>query len=113
MEAKEDELNALLVDQPTREPSLHPNLAEVYRERVDALHMALTDPHTKDEAFGIIRALIDEVRLVPVDGYGSRFVAPWPGSLVLFDEPLAWSYAPNAFCKNNAPAPRMTSSMPC
>jgi site-specific DNA recombinase len=40
----------------------------MYRERVAALHSALADPHTKDEAFGIIRTLIDEVRLIPEDG---------------------------------------------
>jgi DNA invertase Pin-like site-specific DNA recombinase len=68
LEAKEDELNALLTSQPANEPSLHPNLAEVYRERVAALHTALSDPRTKDEAFGIIRTLIDEVRLIPENG---------------------------------------------
>ena len=69
LEAKEDELTALLANQPaSREPALHPNLAEVYREKVAALHEALADLTTKDEAFGIIRTLIDEVRLVPEDG---------------------------------------------
>jgi site-specific DNA recombinase len=29
--------------------------------------MALSDPRTKDKAFGIIRTLIDEVRMVPED----------------------------------------------
>ncbi|HZD91811.1 MAG TPA: hypothetical protein VE224_17045, partial [Pseudolabrys sp.] len=50
------------------EPSLHPALAELYRERVAALHEALLDPTTQDEAFGIIRTLIDEIRLIPDDG---------------------------------------------
>ena len=68
LETKEDDLNALLTSQPAREPALHPNLAEVYREKVAALHEALADPATKDEAFGIIRTLIDEVRLVPENG---------------------------------------------
>ena len=68
LEAREDDLNALLANQPAREPTLHPNLAEVYREKVAALHTALADPRTKDEAFGIIRTLIDEVRLIPENG---------------------------------------------
>jgi hypothetical protein len=38
------------------------------REKVAALHEALADPVTKDEAFGIIRTLIDELRLIPKDG---------------------------------------------
>ena len=68
LEAREDELNALLTSRPATEPSLHPNLATIYREKVAALHEALADPATKDEAFTIIRTLIDEVRLVPENG---------------------------------------------
>ncbi len=33
-----------------------------------ALHEALSDPSSKDEAFGIIRGLIEVVRLVPENG---------------------------------------------
>jgi site-specific DNA recombinase len=65
LEAREDELTALLADQPAAEPALHPNLAEIYRVKVAELHLALSDPQTKDEAFAIIRTLIDEVRLIP------------------------------------------------
>ena len=68
LEAREDELNALLANRPAAEPALHPNLAHIYREKVAALHEALADPATKDEAFSIIRTLIDEVRLVPENG---------------------------------------------
>ena len=32
------------------------------------LHLALAAPRTKDEAFTIIRTLIDEVRLIPESG---------------------------------------------
>ena len=39
-------MNALLANQPAREPALHPNLAEVYREKVAALHTALADGPT-------------------------------------------------------------------
>ncbi len=49
-------------------PLIHPNLAEVYRQRVDRLHEALQDPATRAEAFELIRSLIDEIRLVPDDG---------------------------------------------
>jgi hypothetical protein len=47
---------------------LHPNLAEVYRQRVERLHEALRDPATRDEAFELIRSLIEEIRLVPESG---------------------------------------------
>jgi hypothetical protein len=49
LEAREDELNARLVNRPAAEPALHPNLANIYREKVAALHEALADPATKDE----------------------------------------------------------------
>ena len=68
LEAREDELNALLANRPAAEPALHPNLALIYREKVAALHEALADPATRAEAFGLIRTLIDEVRMVPEDG---------------------------------------------
>ena len=48
-------------------PLIHPNLAEVYRQRVERLHEALNDPSTRDEAFELIRSLIEEIRLVPED----------------------------------------------
>jgi hypothetical protein len=49
-------------------PLIHPNLAEIYRQRVERLHGALKDPTTRDEAFELIRSLIEEIRLVPEDG---------------------------------------------
>jgi hypothetical protein len=47
---------------------IHPNLAEVYRQRVVRLHHALRDPASRDEAFALIRSLIDGIRLVPENG---------------------------------------------
>src|SRR5262249_56920259 len=49
-------------------PLIHPNLAEVYRQKVAALNEALREPASKDEAFDLIRSLIEAIRLVPEDG---------------------------------------------
>jgi hypothetical protein len=49
-------------------PRLHPNLAELYRQKVTNLAEALNDQHTRLEAAECIRELIDEIRLVPEDG---------------------------------------------
>jgi site-specific DNA recombinase len=49
-------------------PLIHPNLAEVYRQKVTAMHEALHDASSRDEAFDVICSLIDEIRLVPVEG---------------------------------------------
>ncbi len=40
---------------------LHPNLAEVYRQKVERLHEALQCAATRHEALEILRALIDKV----------------------------------------------------
>lgn len=44
---------------------IHPNLAEVYRQQVERLHNALQDAASRDEAFELVRSLLDEIRLVP------------------------------------------------
>jgi hypothetical protein len=44
--------------EPTR---LHPNLAEIYRSKVAALREALADEPSRDEAFELIRSLVDKV----------------------------------------------------
>jgi hypothetical protein len=43
----------------TESPALliHPNLSEIYRQRVERLHESLNDPTTRDEAFELIRSL--------------------------------------------------------
>ena len=45
-----------------------PNLAEMYRAKVEDLSQLLVVPQHKAEAFDIIRGLIDEVRIVPEKG---------------------------------------------
>src|SRR5262249_16375658 len=47
---------------------LHPNLAEVYRDKVARLHEELNRPELREEAAATLRSLIEEVRLVPVGG---------------------------------------------
>ena len=59
------DLKLKLDNAPATEPLFHPNLAEVYRAKVENLSSLLDDPGCKAEAFDIIRSLIDEVRLVP------------------------------------------------
>jgi len=61
-------LEAKVVSTPDPEPLLHPALSTVYRDTVEKLEKLLHDPDTREEAFGLIRSLIDAVVLVPVDG---------------------------------------------
>ena len=59
---------AALKADPAPQVRLHPNLAEVYRQKVENLRGALNDDETRGEAVEILRSLIDEIRLVPEDG---------------------------------------------
>jgi site-specific DNA recombinase len=68
LEARQDALRRELANISAPTPLLHPNLAEVYRQQVEQLHEALRDPTTREEAFELIRSLIDEIRLVPEEG---------------------------------------------
>ncbi len=68
LEAKRVELLAQQQAAPPSMPRLHPNLAELYRQKVMNLVEALNDDHTRLEAGECIRELIEEIRLVPEDG---------------------------------------------
>ena len=46
---------------------LHPNLAELYRKKVEHLHELLSNPRTRDEALDILRSLVECVTVRPLD----------------------------------------------
>ncbi len=50
--------------------SVHPNLAAVYRRKVEELESLLDDAQHKDEAMELIRSLIDKIVLTPKEGGG-------------------------------------------
>ena len=68
MEARQVKLHAQFEAAPPPLPRLHPNLAELYRQKVMNLTEALDDEHTRLEAAECIRVLIEEIRLVPENG---------------------------------------------
>ncbi len=49
-------------------PRLHPNIAEMYRQKVDNLAEALNEERTCVERAECIRELIEAIRLVPENG---------------------------------------------
>ena len=53
---------------PVPPPVIHPNLAELYRRKVDRLHECLTAERTRTEAADALRSVVDEIRLVPQNG---------------------------------------------
>ena len=54
----------------TQEPKtlLHPNMALLYRKKVEELHIALSEEETRAEAAEIVRSLVDAIQLLPNDG---------------------------------------------
>ena len=68
LEARKRDLAIQIEEAPKPVPRLHPNLAELYRRKVDNLTSALNEEGTRQEASEAIRQLIDEVRLVPENG---------------------------------------------
>jgi len=50
---------------PQPAPRVHPNLAEVYRRKVERLEEALNEPDARAEAAEALRALIERIVLTP------------------------------------------------
>ncbi len=67
LEAREAVLEEELASAPPAAPRLHPNLAAIYRKKIDDLQGALAAEKTPEIAEAI-RALVGEIRLVPVEG---------------------------------------------
>jgi site-specific DNA recombinase len=68
LEARRSNLLGQLKAAPPPIPRLHPNIAEVYRQKILSLREALNDERTRTEAAECIRGLIEEIRLVPEKG---------------------------------------------
>ena len=68
LEARKKALTVMLATSETTPVRLHPNLAEIYRAKVEDLRSSLDQPDFRTEAAGILRELIEEIRLVPENG---------------------------------------------
>ncbi len=68
LEESKEALERELASEPPSPVRLHPNLAEVYRDKVESLRDALNSEDIRADAATVLRGLIDEIRLVPVDG---------------------------------------------
>ena len=68
LESCKAELERKIAEAPAPTPRLHPNLAGLYRRKVENLHDALTRPDTRTEATEILRSLIEAVVIHPAEG---------------------------------------------
>ena len=67
MEACKAKLEAEIAAAPPSAPRLHPNLAQLYRDKVEKLHGSLNAPDTRTEAAEILRTLIESIKVQPLD----------------------------------------------
>ncbi|WBO24343.1 recombinase family protein [Sphingomonas abietis] len=65
LETEEDAIRARMAAAPFDTPDILPNIAEVYRKKVERLAEALNQPTERAEAADAIRALIERVILTP------------------------------------------------
>lgn len=65
LEARKQDLEASMKQPPAPKPRIHPNLANIYRDKITDLHAALSRDDAREEAADILRELIEEVRLAP------------------------------------------------
>jgi site-specific DNA recombinase len=87
LEAKEDELKARLAETPVDIPDIHPNVAGIYRRKVERLAEALRKPEERDEAVDAIRTLMEKIILTPGPKRG-ELAATLHGDLVTI---LEWT----------------------
>lgn len=73
LEADAEALEAKLAEPMIDPPDLHPNMAELYRRKVERLSDALSQPEERDEAAQALRALIKEIVLTPGPKRGEIF----------------------------------------
>lgn len=82
LEARKASLQQALAAPAPTPIRLHPNLADLYRQRVAALGEALRAPDTRDEALSLLRPLIDAVVLRPADrGFDIELVGDITGMM--------------------------------
>ncbi len=67
LEGRKEELTVLVANAAPPAPRLHPDLAEVYRQKVANLQHALAEPETRTEALEILRTLVEKVVLHPIE----------------------------------------------
>ena len=75
LEARQDEIAERLAAAPVDIPDIHPNIAIVYRRKVERLAEALADPRDRDEAADAIRGLIERIVLTPGEKRGAMDAA--------------------------------------
>ena len=67
LEQRKEEMEQQFSSTPPPAPVLHPNLAELYRRRVESLHESLNKADSRTEAAKILRGLVESIRVHNLD----------------------------------------------
>lgn len=90
LDVRQQQLKARLAAKPIDTPDIHPNLAEIYRRKIEKLTETLKQPEERAEAAEAIRSLIDRVIIAPgpkkgeviAELYGEfRTILKWLGNI--------------------------------
>ena len=68
LEARKAELTELLANADEPPPLLHPNMAQIYQDRIRQLYENLQREEERAQAAEVFRSLVDQVTLIPEDG---------------------------------------------
>ena len=68
MEERHAELEEEMATAAAPPVRLHPNLAHLYRRKVEQLQKALNQPEIRDEAIQVLRGLLERVVVAPIEG---------------------------------------------
>lgn len=93
LEAEVAAIEAAMAEAPRDVPDIHPNVAELYRRKVERLTEALADPDNRTEAATALRALIEKIVVTPTERRGEHDVRLF-GDL---EKILAWAEDRKAF----------------
>ena len=68
LETRKAEIEERLAEAPSPPPLLHPNMAELYRQKIASLHASLQNEATGTQAREAIRSLMKRICLIPENG---------------------------------------------
>ena len=80
-------IEAVMAEAPRDVPDIHPNVAELYRRKVERLTEALGNPDNRTEAATALRALIEKIVITPTERRSEHHVRLF-GDLEVI---LAWA----------------------
>ena len=107
LEARQDEIAARLSVALPDLPDIHPNIAAIYRRKVERLSEALNMPEERIEAANAIRGLIERIELTPGEKWGETH-ATLHGDLATI---VDWAAAGGAKGSAGPPSPGLSLSV--